>query len=347
VGKRDDSGAERPRAPGWYPDPWSATGEGQRYFDGERWGTNEKPLGRHTTVAVEPIPFRRRSRWRRRSRKRSGTLSERLRNGWPFIALAVLIAIVYAIPRLRGSHHGKTATSAPTTATTLPADHPPEPRTEALKPLGTPAPVPAGTGSYEVERHQPNSPNTPVAWDPCRPIHYVVNPAGAPPDGALLLQSAIARLHTATGLQFVDDGTTTERPDKDRNAYQPARYDRSRWAPVLIAWSDEVAYPDLAGYIAGETEPLAVTPNANGGNYVYVSGEITFDRRDLSAAKAPDRAVVRAVMLHELGHLVGLDHTSDRHQIMFSESQYNVVDYGVGDLRGLARLGTQACYPNV
>ena len=57
--------------------------------------------------------------------------------------------------------------------------------------------------------------------------------------------------------------------------------------------------------------------------------------------------IVRAVMLHELGHLVGLDHTSDRHQIMFSESQYNVLDYGGGDLRGLALLGKQACYPNV
>jgi predicted Zn-dependent protease len=57
--------------------------------------------------------------------------------------------------------------------------------------------------------------------------------------------------------------------------------------------------------------------------------------------------VVRAIILHELGHLVGLDHTSDRGQIMFSEAEFNVRDYAPGDLRGLARLGTQACFPGV
>ena len=41
-------------------------------------------------------------------------------------------------------------------------------------------------------------------------------------------------------------------------------------------------------------------------------------------------------MLHEFGHLIGLDHTSDRTQIMFSEAQLNVRDYADGDLRGLS-----------
>src|SRR5580765_7164355 len=45
---------ESPPAPGWYPDPWSATGTGERYFDGKRWGTTERPMGRHTvTPAAE------------------------------------------------------------------------------------------------------------------------------------------------------------------------------------------------------------------------------------------------------------------------------------------------------
>lgn len=52
-------------------------------------------------------------------------------------------------------------------------------------------------------------------------------------------------------------------------------------------------------------------------------------------------------MLHELGHLVGLDHTADRHEMVFSESDYEVTDYGPGDRRGLALLGTQGCHPDL
>ena len=75
-----------------------------------------------------------------------------------------------------------------------------------------------------------------MPYDPCRPIHYVVRPDGAPPGGAELIRTAVAQVSGATGLQFVDDGPTQEAPSTDREAYQPELYGR-RWAPVLIAWS--------------------------------------------------------------------------------------------------------------
>ncbi|MDQ1381523.1 MAG: hypothetical protein QOJ71_2242, partial [Actinomycetota bacterium] len=138
---------------------------------------------------------------------------------------------------------------------------------------------------------------------------------------------------------------TTEKTSKDRKPYQPERYDSTRWAPVLIAWSDETATPSLAGYIAGVGKPEAVYAGPD--RLVYVTGQVTLDRQQLSPARAPDRGVVRAIILHELGHLVGLGHTSDRRQVMFSEAELNVRDYAPGDLQGLARLGTQACFPGV
>jgi hypothetical protein len=331
VGRRDVP--ETPRAAGWYPDPWSATGEGERYFDGKRWGTNEKPFGRHTTTAVEPARHVR-------------SVSGRLRRLAPFLVFVVLVAAVWGIPKLRGSHNGNTAISelsAP--PTTVAPDVPPPAREEAAQPLGTPAPVPVSAGKFEALHDQPDNAAVPVAWDPCRPIHYVVNPAGAPADGAAQIKAAIARVAKATGLHFIDDGPTAEKATKDRKPYQPARYDSTRWAPVLIAWSDEAASPSLAGYVAGIGDPQAVYASKD--HLVYVTGQVTLDRQQLSIARSPDRGIVRAVVLHELGHLVGLDHTSDRHQLMFSEAQFNVRDYGPGDLRGLARLGTQACFPNV
>jgi hypothetical protein len=130
-------------------------------------------------------------------------------------------------------------------------------------------------------------------------------------------------------------------PDKQREAYQPKRYG-DRWAPVVIAWSDEASDPALAGYIAGVSGPQGLVAPKDGA-VVYVTGNVLLDREQL--ADGGPRA--EAVVLHELGHLAGLDHTNDRSQIMFSEGQPTVTEYGDGDLRGLADLGRGACAPDV
>ena len=222
---------------------------------------------------------------------------------------------------------------------------PPASREEARHPLGAPAAVPAGSGGYEVIRHQPHDAQAPVAFDPCRPVHYVVNLAGEPPDGQQLVQSAMARLHETTGLDLVADGPTTEQPSKERSAYQPARYGKARWAPVLIAWSDEQTFPELAGYIIGVGSPQPEATDAGG--LALVTGQVVLDRLQLDPTAMPDRGEARAVLLHELGHVVGLDHTADPTQLMYSEARFNVQDYGEGDRRGLALLGTQPCHPEL
>ena len=76
-----------------------------------------------------------------------------------------------------------------------------------------------------------------------------------------------------------------------------------------------------------------------------ISGQLVLDRDQLSSDASPD--LVRAVVLHELGHVVGLDHVPDRSQLMYAEEQPTVRNYGDGDLRGLHQLGIQACFPDV
>jgi hypothetical protein len=329
----DDRGKpENPSGPGWYPDPWSADGKGERYFDGKRWGTTERPRARHTTVAVDE----RRPRTPGWSRSRV------------VVSIAVLAALVVGFVVVQRATNGTDdvpTTSPSANPSPAAALRPPPGAESSAQPIGRPATPPPGTGGYEVLAHQPRDEKTPIAFDPCRPIHYVVNPDGAPADGAQLVESAIASLSGATGLKFVNDGTTTEAPAKERRAYLPNRYSPNRWAPVLVAWSDEQSFPNLAGYLAGIAGPSTVYASSN--TAVYVSGIMVLDRAQLSAEADPDRAAVRAVILHELGHLVGLDHTADRNQLMFSESQFNVRDYADGDRRGLAVMGTQACVPEV
>ncbi len=313
---------DRPRAPGWYPDPWSATGDGERYFDGERWGSTERPLGRQTTVLVDERPSRR----------------ARVRRVHPAVALIALVVTLAGVRTLGGGGEGDVRLSGL---------FPPASGPRGAVPLGAPPKVADRPGGYEFLKRQPDDHAMPVAFDPCRPIHYVVNPTGQPSDGLSLIQDAVAQVEAATGLRFVYDGATSEREaPKYRRSYQPRRYARTRWAPVLITWSDEAHVPRLAGDVTGLGGPLSM-PIGRKEPQAYVTGSIVLDRHDLSEVFEPNRLEVRATVLHELGHLVGLDHTSDPTQLMFPRPAPGVLDFADGDRRGLARLGSGRCFPGL
>ena len=144
---------------------------------------------------------------------------------------------------------------------------PPAGLEEAALPLGAPPLGQATTGAFAFTAMQPDGAG-PVAYSPCRPIHYVVRPDGAPDGGAELVRTAVARVSAATGLQFVEDGETQESPSTDRQAYQPDVYGR-RWAPVLVAWSTAAESPELSAEVAGIAGSASVT---RAGRTVYVSG---------------------------------------------------------------------------
>jgi hypothetical protein len=96
---------------------------------------------------------------------------------------------------------------------------------------------------------------------------------------------------------------------------------------------------------AREAFGVGFTRQSPDGRLVSVTGTVVLDRAQLAEAARLDRGAVRATVLHEVGHLVGLDHTADRTQLMFSEAQPDVRDFGGGDRRGLPTLGAQDCFP--
>jgi hypothetical protein len=184
-----------------------------------------------------------------------------------------------------------------------------------------------------------------VRYDPCRPIRYVIRDRHTPPGGDELVREAVAAVSAATGLQFVDAGPTSEAPRNDRPPYQPNRYGH-QWAPVLIAWSDPTEDRDLRGPTTGEGGSTAVTLSRSGEPPTtgYVTGAVTLDAPQLAGALAREgRATVRAVIEHELGHLVGLNHVADPTQLMYPQ----VTQYGSGDRRGLALVGAGDCLPQL
>ncbi|WP_246527887.1 matrixin family metalloprotease [Pseudarthrobacter albicanus] len=226
----------------------------------------------------------------------------------------------------------------------LPGATMPPPGVEAAQsPLGRP---PAGTGSRAYSLQPSPDPGQPfVAYDPCRPVHYVVRPDNAPPGSDQLIRQAIAEVSAATGLRFQDDGATSEAPSEHRTTYQDDRYGK-RWAPVLIAWSNPEETPGLAGRIAGlGGSGYAQAP---GHPLVLVAGQVALDAPTLADAmhRPEGPAHVRAVIMHELGHVVGLDHVADPSQLMNAENS-GLTDFAAGDRAGLALLGSGTCVPQL
>lgn len=122
-----------------------------------------------------------------------------------------------------------------------------------------------------------------------------------------------------------------------------ARYG-SRWSPVLVAWTDPVEYPPLSGY-AGLGGPDAVAGAAQGSRR-YVTGVVLLNRDHLTTVSAwPDGAArVESIILHELGHLVGLDHVDDPAQLMYRQPVPHPGWFGAGDRRGLAAVSDGPCF---
>lgn len=179
----------------------------------------------------------------------------------------------------------------------------------------------------------------PVTYDPCRAIHYVVNPDEAPAGWRTFVAQAISSVSDATGLEFVDDGEVTTPPTTDDTITSTP----AGWPPLLIVWRTAQQYPSLAGDVAGESGSWPSADPATDATAHWVTGQVVLDAdafRQLAAEGM--RTAERAITMHELGHVVGLDHVQDRHELM-NPRYVGQRGWGPGDLEGLAALGAGTC----
>lgn len=201
--------------------------------------------------------------------------------------------------------------------------------------------VPVTTSGSHAFLHTHDD-GTPVGYDPCRPVEYVVRTDHAPAVGPQLLAEAVEEVSAASGLRLVQVGTTDEAPVVDRPLIQPGLYGRG-WAPVLVAWSDEQEVPELSGQVAGVGGSAAV-PGADGTGSWLAAGRLVLDAPDLTRMlDRPDgHERARAIVVHELAHVLGLDHVEDRDELMHPVTSSRT-DLGPGDRQGLALVGQVAC----
>lgn len=180
----------------------------------------------------------------------------------------------------------------------------------------------------------------PVAWDPCTPIRWTMNTGGAPADVGNEVRAAIGRIAAASAFEFTYVGPTAAIPQRD---WVVAGSDGAGtgYAPLIVAFVD-----------AASTDLLDPGHPANGGadrirsptGAMYVSGSVAIDvayLRDYDRGFGP--GTLGGLLLHELGHALGLDHVASRSEVMNPVISAGPGELGPGDRIGLATLGSSRC----
>lgn len=182
-----------------------------------------------------------------------------------------------------------------------------------------------------------------VRWDSCRAIRWKFNATHAPRRALAQVKQGFRRIHLATGLDFTYAGKTKQKPNPHGTGLKGAE--------VIIGWRP-----------ASDYKPFRQNANTVGigGNSFYY-GYREADGTEVSKA-VKGGVVLNAtlkprmkngfgrgytwgeVIIHELGHVVGLAHPNSNRQIMYYSVIRRNADWGAGDLAGFRRLGdTRGC----
>ncbi|MBW3649422.1 MAG: matrixin family metalloprotease [Actinobacteria bacterium] len=238
-----------------------------------------------------------------------------------------------AKPRPRKVCTGKGRARRCTTVTPAPAPAP------APEPTATPAPAPVASSSAPAgpSGGDPGAfafffPNEgrPGRFNPCEVVRYRVNAHRAPAGGEADLAEALSRVSAATGLTFAYEGRTDEMPQSSGGRYTGST--------TIVAWANPGESNLLRAGAAGVGGASAVI-SADGAIRI-TRGFVVLDATQPTSAGFGGGFSQGALLLHELGHMVGLQHVGDPAQIMYPTLTSGAPgDWGNGDRNGLAAVG--------
>jgi hypothetical protein len=196
------------------------------------------------------------------------------------------------------------------------------------------------------------------AFDPCKTIRYAVNADDVGQAGLLFAQLVMTQASWATGIRVKYVGTSHQIPFQTDHTKLPGNQD------MLLSFADEAEMPDFVTRNAlGIGGPVHGRPARDArGRKVWETTQAAavFDTNDWFSANYQQaflgtKPLWGEVMLHEVGHAFGLDHSNGADQIMYWQAGNGVwADgyfrglYGAGDLEGLATNGlNQGCFRSV
>jgi hypothetical protein len=213
---------------------------------------------------------------------------------------------------------------------------------------GSVAPGPAVTGphaGYQLSTERmPDGRTLVLRWNPCQAITYKVNlSALAQPQREAVLgedRTALGRLASVSGLRFAYRGATTEIPNSTSLDRQSAQI------VVAVTTTGRTDFPIGHGTLGYGGRSWYWWWQQSGNRVTYgaaiTRGFVVLDVAGLRGLRAGfGRGLDRGnLLLHELGHAVGLDHAGSRASLMYPELSPGSPDgYAAGDRAGLSRIG--------
>jgi hypothetical protein len=189
----------------------------------------------------------------------------------------------------------------------------------------------------------------PIRWNPCQTeITYKVNTelarekgrsaASARTQARTEITRAFGDIAEATGITFRYTGTTDEIPTSD-DWWEKQGTDEE----IVVAYVDRDKSSTRSSLLSsGAWGEGGQVYSYEGETVISGRGFAVFDRDKARQMRAGFGSGARRgnLVLHELGHVMGLDHVSDKDQLMYPTlSSKTPNGFAAGDLAGLAKLG--------